>query len=120
VGRVRLRVDERSTWKLLVGIGAYATWAAAVTVAGAVWFRLWGAAAVVVGMPVVGMVGLVVRERWRGAWRDVRRFFLLRSRRALVAQLREQRSALGARVDAFLQRTAGGVEQQPTARAGDY
>jgi len=104
VDRVRLRVDERSTWKLLVGIGVYAAWVAAVTVAGAAWFGLRGAVAVLVGMPVVGMVGLVVRERWRGAWRDARRFFLLRSRSRLVTQLRADRSALGGRLEALLSR----------------
>jgi hypothetical protein len=50
------------------------------------------------------MVGLVVRERWRGAWHDAQRFFLLRSRGRLVAQLRDERHQLGARLDALLTR----------------
>ena len=67
------------------------------------WAVLLGTA-VLLGMPVVGMVGLVVRERWRGAGRDARRFFLLRSRTTLVSQLRAERGDLGARLDALLTR----------------
>jgi hypothetical protein len=59
---------------------------------------------VLLGMPVIGMLGLVIRERWRGAWDDVRRFFRLRSRHDLVAQLRDERHTLGARLDALLAR----------------
>jgi hypothetical protein len=107
VNRVRLRVDERSTWKMLVGIGVYALWVAAVAAAAAVgggpsgWGRVMVAVAVLVGMPVIGMVGLVVRERWQGAWQDARRFFLLRSRRSLVAALRDERRQLAHRLQAL-------------------
>jgi 1-acyl-sn-glycerol-3-phosphate acyltransferase len=110
VDRVRLKVDERSSWKMLVGIGVYAGWVTAVAVGAAVttaegaWRGLVVGGAVLLGMPVIGMVGLVVRERWRGAWRDAQRFFLLRSRGRLVAQLRDERHQLGARLDALLTR----------------
>jgi 1-acyl-sn-glycerol-3-phosphate acyltransferase len=110
VDRVRLKVDERSTWKMLVGMGVYAVWVAAVTavtavaaggaVAGA-WRAVGAGLAVLLGMPVIGMVGLVVRERWRGAARDVRRFFLMRSRGDLVAALRTERHHLAARLQAL-------------------
>jgi hypothetical protein len=53
------------------------------------------------------MLGLIVRERWRGAWDDARRFFLLRSRGALIAQLRVERRALGESLDGLLQRLMG-------------
>lgn len=45
------------------------------------------------------MTGLVIRERWRGAWSDARRFLLLRSRRALGEALRARQRELGARLD---------------------
>jgi hypothetical protein len=95
---------------MLVGIGVYAGWVTAVAVGAAVttaegaWRGLVVGGAVLLGMPVIGMVGLVVRERWRGAWRDAQRFFLLRSRGRLVAQLRDERHQLGARLDALLTR----------------
>jgi 1-acyl-sn-glycerol-3-phosphate acyltransferase len=106
VARVRLREDERSSWKMLVGIGVYAGWVTAVAaVAAAGTAGAAGAAGaglgVLVGMPVIGMVGLMVRERWAGAWRDARRFFVLRSRRGLVEALREERRQLAARLQAL-------------------
>jgi 1-acyl-sn-glycerol-3-phosphate acyltransferase len=104
VDRVRLKADERSTWKMLVGIGVYATWVGAVGAVSGAWRGALAGGVVLLAMPVIGMVGLVVRERWRGAWRDVRRFFLLRSRGRLVAQLRDERHQLGARLDALLTR----------------
>jgi len=110
VGRVRLNPDEKSTWKLLIGIAVYGTWVVAVAVAvggvaevgGGIVRGLVAAVAVLLGMPAIGMLGLVVRERWRGTWDDARRFLLLRSRRDLVAQLREERHTLGARIDALV------------------
>jgi len=53
--------------------------------------------AVLLVVPVVGMAGLVIRERWRGAWIDARRFFLLRSRQDLVATLRDRQRELAER-----------------------
>lgn len=104
VDRVRLRVDERSSWKMLVGMGVYALWTAAVTAVAAVvaggtrWRGMLIGLTVLLGMPVVGMAGLVVRERWRGTWRDVRRFYLLRSRRRLMSALLTERENLAVRL----------------------
>jgi len=119
VDRVQLKTDERSTWKLLVGIGVYAIWMGIVTgvaliAAGAGGHILWrgtvAGVAVLLGLPVIGMVGLAVRERWRGTWRDARRFFLLRTRRSLMAQLRADQRALAVRLDALYQRFASRQE----------
>ena len=111
VDRVRLKPDERSSWKMLVGMAIYALWVAAGamgamgatgTTGEGVWLRAIAVGvAVLIGLPVIGMVGLVVRERWRGTWRDARRFFLLRSRGDLVAALRTERQDLAARLQAL-------------------
>jgi hypothetical protein len=47
------------------------------------------------------MVGLVLRDRWRGAWSDARRFFLLRSRRDLVTVLQAEQRDLAERLQAL-------------------
>jgi len=107
VDRVRLRPDEKSTWKLLVGIGLYKLWVLLLVLLGAIRWGLAGAVALLLGLPAVGMLGLVVRERWRGAWSDARRFFLLRSRGALVESLRETQHELGARLQALYDRHTG-------------
>ena len=134
VGRMRLKTDERSSWKMLVGMGVYAVWVAAVaavgavatgttgttgTTGGAAWRALGAGAMVVLGMPVIGMVGLVVRERWRGAWRDVRRFFLLRSRGSLVAALRRERHDLAARLQSLYDALAAPPDAGPAAAPRD-
>ena len=98
VARIRLDPDERSTWKLLLGGACYLLWV--LLLAGAV-ALLRGAIAGLAALalvPAIGMIGLVIRERWRGAWEDARRFFLLRSRRDLVAALRERQHALAERL----------------------
>jgi 1-acyl-sn-glycerol-3-phosphate acyltransferase len=110
VNRVRLREDERSTWKLLIGIGVYGAWLAALTAAALLAVGWWAAVVALAGLPAVGMVGLAVRERWRGSWADARRFFLLRSRRRLVASLQHEQAALAARLASLYDRYAVHLE----------
>lgn len=110
VARVPLRVDERSTWKLLIGIGVYAAWLVLATVVAAVVGGWRAGVAALVLLPAVGVVGLAVRERWRGAWADAQRFFLLRSRRRLVASLVGEQAALAAGLAALYDRYAAHLE----------
>lgn len=106
VRRVRLKPDERSTWKLLAGLGVYGLWLVAVMAVLGIAFGWRAALPGVVLLPLLGTVGLAVRERWRGAWDDARRFFLLRSRRDLVAALRAEQAALEARLEQLVNRHA--------------
>jgi 1-acyl-sn-glycerol-3-phosphate acyltransferase len=106
VNRLRLDEDVRSTWKLLIGIVLYALWLAVlVAVMGAT--TGWLAAMLtLVLVPVVAMTGLRVRERWRAARDDARRFFLLRSRQSLVENLRVRQRLLAKRLDELLAKQA--------------
>jgi 1-acyl-sn-glycerol-3-phosphate acyltransferase len=101
IDRLDLTEDQRSTWKLLVGIGLHGVWSLLLAAAaGAAWG--WPAAVVSVAVvPAVGIAGLAVRERWRGAWGDARRFLLLRSRTELVADLRARQRDLAGRLRAL-------------------
>lgn len=101
VNRMKRPEDQRSTYKLLFGIVIYALWVLALAAAAAAAGGVLAGLAVLAGTPVVGMAGLVVRERWRGAWSDGRRFLLLRGRRTLIAGLRGRQRELGARLDAL-------------------
>ena len=106
VDRFPLKTDTRSTWKLMVGTVIYALW---LTLLGIVVWRQaggWAALLVIVVAPILGMSGLLVRERWRGAWRDARRWLLLRGRRPMVEGLRAAQCDLGARLDRLQQRLA--------------
>jgi hypothetical protein len=106
VDRLRLDPDERSTWKLMLGAAIYAAWLLVLTATAGVVWGAPAAAVAVVGAPVVGMAGLLIRERWRGAWSDARKFFLLRSRRDLFAALRKEQRSLAERLKTLYQERA--------------
>ena len=106
VARIRLDPDERSTWKLLVGGGCYLLWVVLLAGAFAALRGVVAGLAALALVPAIGMIGLVIRERWRGAWDEARRFFLLRSRRDLVATLRERQHGLAERLKTLYQERA--------------
>jgi len=103
VDRLRLDVDERSSWKLLLGGVIYGAWVLGLVVAATLLAGARTGLLTLVGAPAIGMSGLLVRERGRGAWSDARRFLLLRSRRDLVATLRDQQRELAERLKALYQ-----------------
>lgn len=103
VDRVSLEPDARSTWKLMVGTVIYGVW---VGILALIAWSTWGwvaGALMLLTLPLIGMAGLLVRERWRGAGADIRRFVTLRSRRRLVESLRSAQRELGARLDRLYQ-----------------
>ena len=50
--------------------------------------------AVVLGLPIVGVLGRRIAERWSGAWSDARRFFLLRAHTDLLRTMRDERKEI--------------------------
>ncbi len=92
-------VDQQSTYKVLVGAPVYLIWLLAMGSIG--WWRLGAAAGlgVLLVLPLLGGVGLWVRERWWRAWKDVRRFFLLRSRREVRRRLENEQTRLAGRLE---------------------
>ena len=100
VGAIRPEEDQRSTFKVLIGALAHLSWI--VLLAGLAWWILgaWAALAALVMLPAAGLAGQWVRERWRGAWSDARRYFLLRSRKDLGRRLKEEQRALADRLHA--------------------
>lgn len=104
--------DRRATYTLLIGIAAYGLWIALLAIAaGRTWSALWG---VLVGaaLPVFGIGSLWIRERWRGAWADSRRFLFLRNRPRLVEYLLERRRLLAREMREFYD---GRMEAEPRA-----
>ena len=101
--RLPLEQDVRSTWKLLLGIAIYLVWIIGWTVTAGV-MRGWEFAVVILlGMPVIGIGGLLIRERSRWARDDIRRFFLLRSRRELIETLAARQRDLASRMEIAFQ-----------------
>ena len=80
-------VDAESTYKLLLAMPIYAAWILALSLAGIVLSGLWTGLALLVLLPAIGIVSLGLRERWRWAASDVRRFVTLRSRRLVIDEL---------------------------------
>ena len=94
--------DARATYKLIGGVLFYLAWLLLVF---GLALALWGIATAVgllVGMPLVGIAGLSVRERWRSAWADARRFLMLRHEPRLLADLRWRQRELAERLDTIL------------------
>ena len=108
VDRFGLAPDTRSTWKLMVGAVVYLLWLVVLAVVAWRVVAWWAGVVVLLGAPVIGMAGMLVRERWRGAWREARRWLLLRSRRPMVEGLQRAQCDLGARLDRLQQRLATG------------
>jgi phosphatidylserine synthase len=87
-------VDAESTYKLLLGVPIYTAWVLALSLAGAMISGLWTGLAALVFLPVIGIVSLWVRERWRWVASDVRRFVVLRSRSLVIDELRTEQERL--------------------------
>lgn len=100
--------DRLSTYKVLVGFIMHAIWTILLAViVGFVVDPLVGLAAVV-GIPFFGVAALRLRESWRGAGRDLRRFYALKARRVLMDELREEQSRLAKGLEAIWVRWSAG------------
>jgi glycerol-3-phosphate O-acyltransferase / dihydroxyacetone phosphate acyltransferase len=108
IGRFDLEEDLRSTYKLLVGAVFHLVWVALLV--SVVWRSLgvWPGIAALVLLPLLGVAAQLVRERWRWAWDDARRFFVMRSRRDLVETLRARQREIAIRLNALYKEFATG------------
>lgn len=96
VAAARPASDQRSTYKLLAAVPIYLLWIALLVTLAWRYLGAVTALALVAAAPPIGVAGLWILERWRGAWDDARRFFLLRSRRRLWEQLKADQARLAA------------------------
>ena len=69
----------------------------------------WVGLASLVLLPPLGMTGLWIRERWRWAFSDIRRFLILRSRRHVVQDLLAEQRRLGAELEALFEAWDSGL-----------
>lgn len=110
VERGRLERDVVSTHKLLGGIAVFAAWLFVLVVVGA---ALWGVAGAVLTAllaPAAGFASLWIWERWESAWREARRYLLLRRHPRMLAKLRRRQRELAERLDDLL------VSSEPAVR----
>ncbi len=99
--KVAPALDRVSTYKLLIGILAYAAWVTAIALAGLWLWGRWAGVALLVLLPPLGMAGLWVRERWRGILKEIGRFLVLRTRGQVVEELTAEQRRLGAELQAL-------------------
>jgi glycerol-3-phosphate O-acyltransferase / dihydroxyacetone phosphate acyltransferase len=100
--------DRVATYKLLIGTLVYGFWLMGISALVAWKFGpLWGLGLLPLA-PLIGVWGGAVRERWRGAGRDVMRFRRLRSLRSWLDQLREEQTLLARRLDKVFHRHEDG------------
>lgn len=92
--RPQIRLERQSTWKLLGGAVLYVTWIVLLSVLAAVAFGPKWAIASAVGLPILAVATQFVRDRWRQARVQARRYMLLRKKGRIRERLLEQRARL--------------------------
>ncbi len=115
--------DVRSTYKLFGGIVLYGAWLLVLVIAASAMGGAGWAVIMLFGAPALGVAGLWVRERWYAAWRDVRRYLVLRRHPGRVRELRRRQRELTERFevlvaerDAKAGRRDDGTTVQPRAK----
>lgn len=92
--RPHVPVERQSTWKLLGGAVVYLLWIVLLSVAAGLWGGLAWGLAVAIALPLIALATQLVRDRWRRAMTQARRYLVLRRRGSLRERLLERRARL--------------------------
>ena len=92
--RPHIRLERQSTWKLLGGAVLYLTWIALLSLAAGIVFGPRWAIATAICLPILAVATQIVRDRWRQARVQARRYLLLRRKGQVRERLLEQRGRL--------------------------
>jgi 1-acyl-sn-glycerol-3-phosphate acyltransferase len=109
--------DVRATAKALVGAACFLVWTLLLTAVAGALGGWWAALLTLVGVPPLLLLALVTGEGWRDAWRDARRFLVLRRRAGRATELRARQAELARRVEAMVARLEA-LPPRATAPAG--
>lgn len=101
VARLRPARDRASTYRLAAGTMLHSAWTLALAAGALLAWGPWAGLAALVGLPLLAVTGWWIRERWRWAIGDARRFFTLRSHRRLVESLRVEQERIRGELDAL-------------------
>lgn len=86
--------DRQSTYKVFLGFITHAIWTIFLAVIVGFAMGPFVGLGALVGIPLFGVAGLRLRESWKEAWRDVRRFFTIRARRELIDELAAEQARI--------------------------
>jgi len=97
--RPRIRIERQSTWKLLGGAVLYTGWIALLSLTSVLALGpKWGVVCAV-SLPLLALATQFVRDRWRQARTQARRYLLLRRKGRVRETLLEQRAHLARALD---------------------
>ncbi|MGW8281685.1 MAG: 1-acyl-sn-glycerol-3-phosphate acyltransferase, partial [Gemmatimonadota bacterium] len=99
--------DIRSARKLLGGGALYLLWCALLALLSGWLFGVPAGLAAALTLPMIALITLAVRERWRDAKRDVRRYFLLKRSGDVRNRLLEQRRDLARQLEELRREHSG-------------
>jgi glycerol-3-phosphate O-acyltransferase / dihydroxyacetone phosphate acyltransferase len=106
--RWNLPVDKRATYKVLGGTAAFGGWILLIS-AGLRELMGWRPAVwALVGLPLLGILTVRIRDRWDDAVSDLKRFLFLRGRSDFRSRLLERQRQLAGRIRALQQELEGG------------
>ncbi len=105
--RLQLPPDKRATYKVLGGAAAAGAWVLILAAILRYWQGWQPAIAALIVLPLLGIVTLAIRDRWRDAFSDLRRILILKGRTDLRDRLLQRQRALAERIRR-LQRELGG------------
>jgi len=99
--------DIRSARKLLGGGALYLLWCALLSALAAWLFGIPGGIAAAVTLPLLAVITLAVRERWRDAKLDFRRYFVLRRTGDVRGRLLDRRRELAEELERLRREFSG-------------
>lgn len=101
--RWNLPPDKRATYKLLAGTAAFGGWILLIAAGLREWTGWRHALQALVLLPLLGILTLRIRDRWRDAVTDLRRFLFLRGRADLRSRLLARQAEIAGRIRALQQ-----------------
>lgn len=96
--------DALAMHKLLFGLGIFKAWIIALAITLGFIAQWWLGVIAVVVLPVLALATLSYGERWIGALRDIRSFFVLRTRGRTLEGLRQRQRLLAGRLRSLYSR----------------
>ncbi len=107
--RPQIRVERQSSWKLLGGFVIYSAWMFLLVLVAWWLIGFRAALAAAVSLPLLAIATQFVRERWRGAWRQAQRYWLLQRTGDARERLLRRRAKLAGRLERLRQEVLGGA-----------